>query len=156
MERKMLNIRWQDHISNQTVKEKSNLPRAVENHHETKMEMGWACGSHERQLGAWPHNVETLPRETESRLIQKTMGWRDPQTSWQNEELGRSGKKSQSGLIWRRPHPAVDSKWWCYCLQSRGGHQIILYFQKISHIQKEYLFSLFICTLVRWYAEWPP
>jgi len=26
MERKMLNIKWQDHISNQTVKDKLNLP----------------------------------------------------------------------------------------------------------------------------------
>jgi len=52
MERKTLNIKWRDHISNKTVKKKSKLPELLTTIMKQKVEMGWARGSHERQLGA--------------------------------------------------------------------------------------------------------
>ena len=66
MERKTLNIKWQDHISNQTVKEKSKLPELLTTI--TKQKWKWAghaarmtsqCGNpaKENEIEADPKNA---------------------------------------------------------------------------------------------------
>jgi len=42
MERKMLDIKWQDHISNKTVKDKSKLPELLT----TIMKQNWKWAGH--------------------------------------------------------------------------------------------------------------
>ena len=54
MERKMLNIKWRDHISNQTVNEKSELPELLT----TIMEQKWKWAGHvARMNGKWAHDL---------------------------------------------------------------------------------------------------